>query len=495
MIDYFVNTKEQQKLDLFQAILFSSNRVSSKELINTFEIKNETFRRHIKELQVDLYSLFNKKVILTDNDNKQFEIKFDDDLTLDYIITSLRINYMKNSSLYLLLAALIRKRYYSVSEIAYDLNFSEPTVYKGLAEIKELMLPFNVEFNWDGANNFKGDELGVRYFLYLTHWHLFNTLSEDLFSDKFPSEFKDISFLKSSLGLNTSMSKSQKDKLVMMSGIASYRIVFFKKYVPINSKLLNEIEFFYNGKYCLNIEQFNVSPEIIKNESMLFSFLARGLVSDLDSYEDKKIIVNKFLNSHLSIAKDVTFFLELFKNTFYLTFQEEEYINSYYILIFTFIYSKYFLFDIDNYLTVPISKNFENLEVDLKYQKLKPQFESFLKLIPFQKTLNNIQKETFIMLLYVIYLMNFQIKPVNLFITNTSNIVNPLTIKNTIKNIFNSNIFNFCSNINEADIIITSTYEGKFNSNNVFYFDNLYDNDSWKKLIHFLSNYLYDHNY
>lgn len=118
-----------------------------------------------------------------------------------------------------------------------------------------------------------------------------------------------------------------------------------------------------------------------------------------------------------------------------------------------------------------------------------------MNLIPFQESLSNTQKETFIMLLYVLYLMNTETKSISIFVTNTSNIVNPLYIKNIIKNIFNNNIFNFCNDINEADIVITSTYEGKFEANTVFYFDNLYDKDSWKKLIHFLSSYLYDHNY
>ena len=297
-------------------------------------MKNETFRRYSKELEEDIHELFGQDIKIIKKSSK-IVIKMKNEMTPDYIVTRLKLNYMRKSPLYSLLSTLISKSYTSIPEIAYDLNFSEPTVYKLLTQVKEIMLPFKAEFDLANATNFSGDELGVRYFLYLTHWHLFNTLGKKPFSDAFPPEFIDINFLKRSLKIERKLSKAQEQKLLILACVTSYRIVYFKKYVKVEKAFLEDISIFYRGHHCLNLASFNVDPEIIEKESILLSFLVRGLIFEFDDMYEKKRVVERFQNSKLSVGYEVSLFLEKFRETFSFEFSEENYVKSYYLLVLT----------------------------------------------------------------------------------------------------------------------------------------------------------------
>lgn len=477
---------------MFQEILFSPDGITIKELVYTLQLPNETSRRYLKELNSDLKELFADSVLLIEKNNKKLECEIVDILTLDHIISTLRLSYMKKNSLYSVLAVLIKKEYSSITEIATDLNFSEPNVYKIIAQIKELLIPFEATIDLKGTNNFTGNEFGVRYFIYMTYWNLYNSLESNLFPDNFPKEFIDITFLKNTLGIKKELSHTQSIRLIMMAGIISYRLAIFNKQVEVDEDFINDIQFFYNGQPCLNVSNYNVDSQVLETESMIFNFLARGIIFDIDSFQEKEVIVNKFQNSNLNVASDIEKFLELFKTTFNLKYTEKNYIESYYILIFTFIYVKHFHFKIDKYLQVSVEKNFDSFRDKKQYQRLSEQFEELLKLFPFSYPVDSIDQETFAYLLYVIYEMNTTTEPIFIYVMNTNNIVNASYIKTVITKFFNPDLISFCDQPEQADLIISNAAEGIHTSVKNFYFENIYNQNTWKGLIDFISKVIFE---
>lgn len=321
MLDYFINQKEKQKLDIVQTILLSIDGRSTEYLIKEFQIKKSTFQRYIKEIQNDLTKVFENEVSLIITPQKNLNILLNGDLTPDYIVPILKKNYMEQSSLYTILSALINTEYSTITEIANDLNFSEPTIYKHFSKIRNLLAPFEVDIDLNSNSNFSGNELGIRYFLYLTYWHLFNVISNNPFSSKFPSEFIDINVIKKKLNINKNLSKTQESKLIFLSGISSYRITYFNKYITMNDEFSKDIELFYDEHSLYNKHVSNIPSSIIENESKLFSFLIRGIISDYDSYEEKKDIVLKFKASDLPMSKIISHFLDSFFDTFSITYK------------------------------------------------------------------------------------------------------------------------------------------------------------------------------
>lgn len=491
MIEYYINPKEQQKLNLFKRILYSDQGRVPKDLMDFFDLKNETYRRYIKELQDDLKFLFKNQVILKENSKKKLQIFIKTDITINYIITVLRLDYVKKSSLYITVFALLKKRYFSISEIAYDLNFSEPTIYKNLTQIKQLLQPFEAEFNLKTGYNFDGNELGVRYFLYLTYWNFFNIVYETPFSDNFPIEFIDIDYLINSFKIKKTLSKTQRTRLTMMLGITSYRLVYYKRKYKMSHSFKQDIMLFYSGDPCLNLEKFNVCPKTIEDESILLSFLARGLISDIDSFEEKERIVQKYQASNLSIAKDIERFLELFKTYLAFDYKYRDYIESYYLLLFTYINEKHIKFKVDQFLTVALDRSLDSFKSKKEYLKILPKLEELLLQLPLNFPINSLEKEKFISLLYIIYEMNRYTKPVPIYIMHTSGIINTAYVKSILLQFFNEHLITFCDDIEEADIIISDAHESSSTSKKSFYFENVFNQETWTSLISFISSYLY----
>ncbi|WP_411368446.1 helix-turn-helix domain-containing protein [Enterococcus faecalis] len=491
MLNYFINSKEQQKLTILQYILFSDTDHTSSEICQALGFKPTTFRRYILELKDDLLNLFENTVQLEINDKQKIHFNLQGDITLDYLLITLQLSYIEKSTFYAILTALIRKKYSSISDIAYDLHFSEPTVYKAISQLKSILHDFDAKVNFESNNNFDGNEIGVRYFLYIVYWNLFYTLKENPFSDNFPKEFIDLSFLKKSLGLTKELSHSQKIKLKMMAGISSYRLVFFQKKADLTEEFIEEISFFYNGTPCLNLSGFNVASDVIENESKLFSFFVRGLIFDIDDYPSKKRIVNQYLDSKLPIASAVSTFLEFFKTDFSLEYTEETYVESYYILILSYLYVKHFHFNVDDYFAISIKENIDSFKLNTRYQQIMPKLQRYLTYLPFDHSINNVEEDTFLSLLYVIYEMNSTPFPISIYVMNTANIVNATLIKTALLKTFNPELLNFCETPEHADIIITNTFEGNYPPQNIFYFENIYNQDTWKDLISFITDYLH----
>jgi hypothetical protein len=385
MFEYFISPKEQQKLTLFQYILFAETDLSKNQLARELHYKPSTLHRYIQELKDDLADNFNGKVTLHENKNKQIRVLFDTTLTIDYLIASLRLFYTNGNPLQEIIMTLIKKKYSSVTELAYDLHFGESTVYKAIAELKEILAAFRAKLDFEANNNFVGDELGICYFIFLVYWNISLTLQDPPFSKAFPKEFIDLHFIKKQLGINKELSKSQTVRIKLISGIISHRTVFLGRTIKLEQPFLDDIQFFYNGKPALNLHQYNVPADVIKKESILFSFLTRELIYGIDSFPQKKQIVSLYQSSNLEIAKEITAMLELFRQTFSLNYEEKNYIESYYLLLLNYIYIKHFFFDVDIYTSVSLKKNSRSIHKNNRYKNIYSTLNDLIE----QSTLSN----------------------------------------------------------------------------------------------------------
>lgn len=493
MINYFLTEKENYKLQIFQYIFLSPYPQTYSTLLNKFLLKPFTLRRYVRELKDDISSAFSEKVELREKTKYTFTVINDPELSINFLITTLRLYYVKNSSLYLVARAISFKSYSSITELSHDTNLSEITIYKLIAQLKPVLSAFAIDICFEGRANLIGDELGARYFIFLLHWNLSSPFCNNAFTSHFPPEFTDINFLTKSLGIKKELSSSQTTKLLLMSGITSYRLVYFKKRSKKNKNLLEEIQYFYNGVYCLNLSSYNVSDKILEDESLIFSFLIRGLIYDFDTFENKRTIVMKYRSSHLPVARFVADFLKKFRKTFNLEYSSSGYIKSYYLLLITYLHIKYFYFDLGNYMYNPIKDNLGNFEIDPDYINVRQKLIYFVNMLPFKHPMTSEDEKIFSYLLYILYKTNNNPTPISIYITHTSNIANAALIKNTLRKIFNEDMLKFSDNPSESYLIISDTFEQHNSSENIFYLDDVSDKTAWVALINFIATFLSQH--
>lgn len=488
MIPYFLTTKEQKKLELFQFLLFAEDRKTSKEIISKFEFTMTTFRRYIQELSDDITSIFGESVRITTYLRQGTKVTLSSEMTVDYILATLRLTYIKNNPLYALINKLATKKYYSVTEIALDLNFSESVVYRLLAQLNEILNAFDATINLESSFNFDGDEMGVRYFLYLTYWNLF----QDSYDYNFSKEFTNSSYLKTKLHIKKNLTDAQEKKLKILSEIISYRIIYLKKPLDISDALLEDITYFDCGEPTLNIQHSITSQEILKKESILFSFVVRGAIFTITTFEEKQLLVHEYKHSDLSINKQVTSFLEDFQKMLDITYTANNYVESYYMILMAFIYIKHFHFKVDDYLTNPIKDNINLYKENNRYISVLPKLKPFLKQLPFKNKISSIDEHTFTLLLYILYEINSAPEPLFIYVTHNTNMAEVNLIKSGIKKVFNEELISFSETPYEADIIVTDTFEGDFKSKNVFYFNRTSDKKTWSDLYDFILKCIFE---
>lgn len=488
MISYFITKKEQKKLDLFQFILFAKNEKTSQEIISKFKFSNTSFRRYIHELSEDINYIFGDSVKISNNKRKGIKVVTSPEITIDYIIITTRMSYIRKNPLYDLVRKLTTKSYYSVSQLALDLNFSEPVVYRLLSQLGKILKSFDAKINFKSSFNFDGDEMGVRYFLFLTYWYLFQDPSVSILSE----EFTDVKFLKERLHINKELSEAQETKLKILAKIVSYRIILMKKTVFISENLIEDISFFYYGEPTLNIESYITSEETLKKESILFSFIVQGVVCNIITYEQKQALVHKYKNSNLPLAKQVTSFLEKFRKELNITYTAINYVESYYLILLTFIYIKYFHFKAYDYLMNPIKDNIELYKKNKRYMKVLAQIKPFIKQLPFKKAVSLNDEYTFSLLLYILYEINSSTEQTFIYVTHNTNMAEVNLIKSEIRKMFNKDLISFSETPYKADIIITDTFDGDFDSKKIFYFRCTSERKIWSDLFDFILECIFE---
>lgn len=486
MSQSFIDAKDQKKLDIFKHILFSDSGKTMKELLHHFELKDTTLRRYINELKIDLEQTFEGEVKLDEIINRKIIVRNPSEMAINYIVSILRLNYIKNSFLYDIISSLTRKNYISVDKLADDLNYSKSITYNNLSKLNELLEPFGAELDFKDSSNFSGNEFGVRYFLFLSYWQMYDIIEMPKVFGLARQEYIDSDFIIKTMGLSENLTVTQKYQLMLLSCITSYRLRFSKQ-ISITQDFIDDIEFFYDGKICLNL---NIDTKTLENESKIFSYMVRFFVFDVDTLKRKKEIVEKFKNSELEISNAVDFVLFKMKSTFFYEYKNENYVNSYYFLIITIIYYKYFQIHVDNSLNDSLKNNLKLLKKKKSYLTVADNLKSFVQYLPNTDSLSTLGEDVLVAILYTIYEMNSKVKPENIYVAHTANIFNSVYLKAMISKIFTDKVVNFCDSPEEAQIIISNNFESVNSGKKFFYFEDIYNKDTWDGLIVFLSGHL-----
>ena len=203
------------------------------------------------------------------------------------------------------------------------------------------------------------------------------------------------------------------------------------------------------------------------------------------------MIVENYQQSNLKIAKDTEFLIEQFSNHFNIIYTDRIYEEAYYLLLINLIYFKH--------TSINLSVFFENdtviknaqPSIPGSYTKKQADIELFLKTSVIRDYFSEYSEDSLQQLSHIlnyIYNVTKQPKKLKVFIQYSKNIHSVNLIGQTLVDTFNQDYIEIIKNPNEADLIISDTYEGKKFDTNHFYFDNTYDADQYLQLLQYVSN-------
>lgn len=77
-------------------------------------------------------------------------------------------------------------------------------------------------------------------------------------------------------------------------------------------------------------------------------------------------------------------------------------------------------------------------------------------------------------------------KPIKVYTGDYSKFSDRIFIENKLLKIFNQQVISFCTNIYDSDIIIKKSLMCTDVSQNIYYLENIADDEQWKKLMTYL---------
>ncbi|ALS01070.1 hypothetical protein ATZ33_06715 [Enterococcus silesiacus] len=494
MYEFFLSTKELKKIAIFRYILFSKNGASLSDIFKEFNLNKSTGFRYVNELKLDVEKYFSENVFMSDDGNKLTIIN-KGVKSSGLVFDILRSKYVNDSGAFLVLQTVLKRDFPSIENLSQYLNVSPSTTYKYITQLQKLFHLFDCSVSFNVPGSVKGNELGIRILIYQTYWGIFKTIYEIPFK-KIPEKFTEISNVKSNLISIENLSRSQRIKLTIIHGICTYRLSYRHQNLDVSDDFLEDIKYFSEKDFLLEIDGLNISSEVVAKESKVFAYLVRSSIYNIDTFKKRKEIVELYKKSNLEIANKVELLLKAFSKKFNIAYSSDYYIESYYVVLCYFIY----------FIHVPInySELYENqLIVDKRVYNMQPeidetleQFRDFFAEFVKQEELpiNDKAIDEFVYILYSIYDYHVDMNTVKIYIQNRT-IYSGLTVKRMIEETFNSNLVTVVDNIDESDIVISSTNEGDEIPNNYFYFKTVLETSEWENLFAYISKYIFEKNF
>lgn len=501
MQNLFMKNIERQKFELLKQLIYHKDGMTAQEIMNHLNISIHTVYRYQQQLHDDLSTVFkNNSVILIKKKGCYF-VTIDDSLNLSFVIDTMSLYYIKISRHFSVLQAVMYHHYGSVEALAQEVNLSPSHTYKTVKLVNELFAPFNISigFSHDRRHsNIQGDEKNLRLVMFYSYWLIFKGIewpfyrAPDLFCDYSPP-------IKYNL-----LSPSQRIRLSYYQTFTYWQMTYRKQFVSLSPEFIAYLKIFDDVSpvsFPIPIKELlykaQVSDSSIFEEELYFGFLARFYIANIDSIEDKIVIVNNLTQSELPLTIFASNFLNLFLEQFNVSLNDEDYATSYYQIMFNLLYIYFFGVNVpfsQLEIEMPLIDEDSTTSFDFyKKELIQFSYEQFSHELFPTISKNSTLLEYTAKLLYLVLKNSLNQRSLKVLLQYSKTSYGYDLIKNNLSIIFGKSMLEFTFNTFEADIIISDAYEFIEPANDSFYyFEYPYSKETWQELILFISQRLYE---
>lgn len=486
----FVKKNEAKKFELLKKLLYSTRGLSIQRIIHDNHESKSTIYRYIQQINEDLDRLFVDTPIQIEQKSTTFYITLPDSLNIAYVLDTVRLSYIYISPENLIFAAAADKNHASLESLAQSINLSPSYTYKSLNAINKQLSYFKVKIafgDFSRKSNVYGAEADIRFFLFYMYWNTHRAINWPF--HKSPDYFKELS-----LPIKTTLAPSQYTRLRYHQNITYWRILYLQEKIAISDAFLdyliildaqNPTEFTIDFSHNLTLEE-------LRNEQVYFSFLSRFFIPDIDTKETKQKTAELFIDSQLPLTKSCRHLLDLVQKKYDLVMTPAEYLFHYYNLMIALLYVHYI--EIDYHSNLESEERLSSLDDDTQvFSKIEIEIDTLVKQFfmtePFLKKSIAKGLVTYITnLLYCIIDSTRKITPVYIFCQYSKSFYMADSIRNYLMTTFGARVIQLTTDIQQATVVISDSYEGDISNQRFFYFDNPYKTSTWEALTLFVSN-------
>ncbi|MGG5342156.1 helix-turn-helix domain-containing protein [Enterococcus sp. AZ192] len=316
MQTFLMKKTERQQFELLKQLIRKPEGMTALKITDYLHISLHAAYRYEKQLSDGLSQTFPENKVLLFKENNIYKIFIDRSLSISYVIDTMGLYYIQISQQFGLSRALLHKNFPSAEALAQEVNLSLSHTYKILKRMNKSFEPFNISIVFsegDINKNMVGDEKSIRITMFYIYWAIYKGLEWPFFrSPKYFSE------LPAPIKI-TQLSPSQKKRLIYFQTFTYWQIIYKKSYVILQPEFTAYLDFFeevspvHFPETIQDLLYKNQVPEsVIRDEERYFGFLARFYIANIDSSEDKQLIVAKLKRSKLPLTDFAMLFLDQF---------------------------------------------------------------------------------------------------------------------------------------------------------------------------------------
>lgn len=402
------------------------------------------------------------------------------------ILYKLRLAWYKESLPLKLLNYLIENHQLSFIEVQNKLYISESGLKKIILKINNYLKSFSFKIiSSKGLLKFDGDEIKIRLFLFNSIYRTYFNIEWPFSSDLLTKAQKIFPIEKFGILYN---SHTRKSLSYIIFAILDFRFSnkCFIKEVPLKDVegIANVlINFSQKSDSILSNESLflKVPNKYKKNERLILELFLRAYIPETDSKEDQNKLGIYFSTLKNPITELSTSLLNTLDNEFNIN-NSPSYVRLYQLVLYISI----------NKL---LGKSLTPL-LNLKFPQ--PIYSTNIQNKTMTKIKNIVEEsgshdKYFIdsVVNFIFRLYDFPIIPqIYLYLEFSKDLTASNYIKNRIYSIYNKEHIIFIINSDEADIIITDTFDIEKDPQKTFYLNNIHDQKGWMALIVFIQSAL-----
>lgn len=472
---------------LFKHLLYKNRSCSLIELSHNTAISKNSVLKHIDQIQLDLNTFYPSNELAILKSKEGFHLLNKTQLPTNFLVDQIKLFYLQKSLKYQVLEELIIHGAPSVEALSINLYISVPNTYKKLKELESILKDFHltIKFGAKLTSNLIGTEKDIRSFIFYFFWNAYKgiepfrecneiaTTHLNLNSSKFILEKH--SALNRMASLITLCSWRIKDKQALIDLDPEIQMIFeqFSLVNDVSSDLYENIP--------------TLDPNHLKKEKLYFNYLARLHVGNLDSPQQKRQIALYLLELDAKLIKLSKELLEQFIEYFKLNLTLDERLFYFYYIVSLQLYIFYIGIYPEKLMLTPIAipdTLKEDDYVSSISQEIKRFCKKFLQTNSFKKEFSVDSHLAPVAHSMFYFLLEFQHSfKLKLYIQYSKKNYGEELIEAKIFQIFSRDHLTITSDSNNADFIISDSYENNNCETPLFYLEDIFNPQIWEVLI------------
>lgn len=461
---------------------------SAREVSDFFNISRRLVKRTISDInkQFEYYLDKQNYIVSTNFGNTNINVEYEKTALHD--VNLMKLLLLKDNIIFRLCILLVTFSSISRKEIKEKLFISDVYLDKLLHKLRKYLNKFDIRIGVSFSHySLTGNEINIRLFSYVCLSQTFKNL-------EWP--FQDISledaieYIENEDSLEVFRNtEAQKYSLYYMYAIFRTRISSnnkIKQYKTVEEKdILSYIckDYSFNILHMLGCSKSSLTAEgaIIESRYFLFFVLISG--SDILCEKDKLELGHYFGNSehpYCELAGNI-----MRKKAQFISTDEEEEQFKHAMYIFTMAITASFMMKgtVQNFIRLFSQDHLPYLDIN------QAKVDKFWSKLP-RIIMDEDQEFVIKRILYSAKFLKVS-TGVKIFIEITKDISASQHIRLKLKQLFNADTIRITDEIDEADVIVTDTFEKKEVLDKVFYLDSINNQNAWDNLqLHILQQYL-----